>query len=79
MKAIHRTNNYDVNYEIVEILKNPISEKNQLAEIRYKSKTYMTGGILIPYDELVCKVLDSLSYEEQYKLLKAIKFSNNKV
>lgn len=70
MKAILRTNDYNQNYEIVDIIKNPISDNNGLAHIIDSSgEEKWTGGILIEVDQRTMTVLDNLTNKEQYDWL----------
>lgn len=74
MEAILRTNNYDDNYEIVEVVKNPIAKNNGLAHIiDGNGEEKWTGGILIKKDLTTMKVLDSLSPLEQWEWLRGIR------
>lgn len=73
MKAILRTNVYDENYRIVDVIKNPFSENNHMALINENGIEYMTGGILVDYNETTIKVLDTLTPEKQWDWLKSIK------
>lgn len=76
MKAILRTNNYNENYKIVDILKNPISETNQLAKVLIDGEIYYTGGILCKITEITLNVLNSLSNKEQWDWLLSIHSPN---
>lgn len=73
MKAILRTNDFSENFKIVKVLKNPISEQINLAEVEYEGKVFITGGILCKLDDITFEVLDGLTNEEQWKLLLATK------
>lgn len=74
MKAIHRTNNYNEGYNIVEVLKNPISKTNKLAEIRNDDGSInWTGGILCEVHQHTLDVLDTMKPEQQWEWLKSIK------
>ena len=72
--AILRTNNYDENFEMVTVIKNPISEKNHLALIeKNDKKQYMTGGILVKYHPTTKVILEKMSFKEQYQWLSSLK------
>jgi hypothetical protein len=74
MKAILRTNNYDKNFDIVEVIQNPISKTNNLALVRLSNgKEVITGGILIDYNPLTEKILNSMNYKGQWIWLLTIK------
>lgn len=60
MQAIHITNSGD-NYEIVDVIKDHVSESNSLAVIRNsKGKLQITGGILIPTNDHIIRILDEI-------------------
>jgi len=73
VKAILRTNNFNDGLEIVDVVKNPISEKNKLASIIKDGVEYFTGGILIDYDEKMFDMLNVMSNKEQWDFLYKIK------
>jgi hypothetical protein len=76
MLAILRTNNFSEDYKIVEIIKNPISSTNGLAEIGLDGETLWTGGILCSIHDSTLKVLNNMLPEEQWKWLCSIKCPN---
>lgn len=71
-KAILRTNNFSESYKIVEVLKNPISEQNNLALIKIENEEFMTGGLLCDVNQNTLEVLDKLSNKEQWDWLLSI-------
>ena len=73
MKAILRTNDFSENYVIVDVVKNPISATNKLAEVIENGKTVWTGGILCEYSSRTIAVLDSLTESEQWNWLMSIR------
>ena len=74
MKAILRTNDYTKNYEIVEVVRNPISKENGLAEIiDSEGEIKWTGGILVDVNESTLYMLDLMSNKEQWDWLCSIK------
>lgn len=74
MEAILRTNGYNDKYEVVEVLKNPISKANSLALIIDVDGTEKwTGGILIENNPTTRKVLDGLTPLEQWGWLKSVR------
>lgn len=72
MKAILRTNNYDEDYKIVEVLKNPISRNNSMALVLIDGKEYITGGILVEHNNITESILNLLSPKKQWDWLKSI-------
>lgn len=73
MKAILRTNDYSENYQIVEVIKNPIAENNSMAHIIIDGKEMWTGGILCEFNLLTCAVLDKLTPKEQWDWLISVR------
>jgi hypothetical protein len=74
IKAIHRTNNFKENYEIVDVINNPISETNFLAKIRKENgEEFITGGILCEINPITISILNKLNNEEQWNWLCSIR------
>ena len=73
MIAVLRTNDFSEGYKIVTVLKNPISEKNQLARVEYGGKEHMTSGILCEAHHTTVETLGKLTHEEQWNWLKSVK------
>lgn len=76
MLAILRTNNFNEPFKIVNIIKNPVSEKNSLAMVNIDGEIYMTGGILCEINDITIKVLNDMLPEEQWNWLMSIKCPN---
>ena len=74
MKAILRTNAYDEPYEIVEVIKSPISERNGLAIVKRKDGAEIwTGGILCEVHPTTIKILNTMTGKEQFDWLSGIR------
>ncbi|MDA3855235.1 MAG: hypothetical protein PF569_03180 [Candidatus Woesearchaeota archaeon] len=76
MYAILRTNDFDEDYKIVEVLRNPISENISLAEVQIIDKVFWTGGILCKITAETLEILERQSPKEQWEWLKSIKYPN---
>ena len=74
MKAILRTNDFTEDFKVVEVLKNPVNYKINLARVKYEDEIFLTGGFLVPLDGLLLSILSGLSNEEQWNLLLLCKF-----
>ena len=74
MKVLHITADNN-GYEIVELIKNKISEKNNLALIKKEGKEYMTGGFIIKNTPQIKNILDTIPKEKQYQFIKDIKLT----
>lgn len=73
MKAILRTNDYNEEYKIVTVIKNPIAKDNGLAHVLIDGKEYWTGGILCEYHEATISALNFMKPKQQYDWLRTIK------
>ena len=71
--AILRTNDYQEDFKVVKVLKNPISENNSLAEISFNGQIFWSGGILCEYNNITLNVLEKLTPKEQWDWLLSIK------
>lgn len=73
-KFIHKTPCEETSYCLVEIIKNPISPKNKLAEIKLPNgEVKMTGAILVETHPKTIEILDTMEPTEQYEWLKSIR------
>jgi hypothetical protein len=74
VEAISRSNNYDEPYEIVRVVKSPISKNDQMALILGSdNKPYISGAILCEPHPKTIEVLDTMTNKEQYEWLKSIR------
>lgn len=69
MKAILRTNDFSENFIIVDVLKNPVSDKVNLARVQYEDEIFLTGGFLISLNEVTFNIFMKLSNMDQWSLL----------
>jgi len=72
MKAIHITPKTN-GYEIVDLIANKVSRKNQLAYIKKDGKEYMTGGLLFVNDVKIKNLFDSIDSNKLYDFARKLK------
>lgn len=73
MKAIHKTDSVNEPFEIVEVIKNPISHKNGMALIKNsEGKIQMTGGLLFQPIEWLIEALNVMPADMQYDMLREL-------
>lgn len=76
MLAILRTNDFEEDFVIVDVIKNPISDTNSLAEVRIDNERCYTGGILCEITDQTINILKKLTPKEQWEWLLSIKCPN---
>lgn len=76
MYAILKTNDFNENYKIVKILRNPVSDTISLAEVEINNGIFWTGGILCKITSETLGILDRQSPKEQWEWLLSIKSPN---
>lgn len=69
VKAILRTNDFSKRFIIVNVLKNPVSDKVNLARVQYEEEVFLTGGFLVPLNEVTFDTFRKLSIKEQWEFL----------
>lgn len=72
MNVLHLSPSHN-GYQVVKLLKNRISEKNQLGLIVLDGKEMMTGGLLLKDTPEIRKILNFIPKEKQYEIIRDIK------
>ncbi len=75
MKVLHITPNSN-GYEVVELLANRYSRKNQLAVIKNdKGEELCTGGIILTNSNKIKSILDTIPRSEQYNWVREFRIT----